>query len=62
MVINIATEVNREERGVYMTDGENNVSRNNKFGEKESLHILGYARESTREQAEDGFNLDEQEM
>lgn len=61
MVINITTEVNREERGVYMTDGENNVSRNNKSGEKESLHILGYARESTREQAEDGFNLDEQE-
>ena len=37
------------------------VSDENGNTEKHLLHILGYARESTREQAEDGFNLDEQE-
>ena len=36
------------------------VAFNNRDDEK-TLRILGYARESTREQAENGFNLDEQE-
>lgn len=36
------------------------VALNNRDDEK-TLRILGYARESTREQAENGFNLDEQE-
>ena len=37
------------------------VSPDNKNAGQSMLRIVGYARESTREQAEDGFNLDEQE-
>ena len=44
-----------------MTSGDAVLSNDNLNEKQTTLHILGYARESTREQAEDGFNLDEQE-